>query len=352
MESRLVPVNAVLDLSIADGLNPAPLAGAGWRVAALEVPVRSASGTVVCDVVLFDVDTGHLLVVEAKSGANIEPDQGRKLASLPAGLLVVAGGITVPRAVPLRCEVLYVCLEEHAARITLGIEEADLPVSVMAVGNETARLVRSEHASPQLAAALSQPVTWTHPIAQIIPFDHESPDEAFDQPVRAELIAAIAGGRTHVTVRALTEQAVRHFALYGQRARNQLVRKVRDAAQRAAAAEPDRLRYERATGSTEDRVAILRSPETFDPRGRTQGYQAIWAGRSGRRRRPPAEIPGQIDLFSELDDAERVATEEEGDNITESNDDAGDNAELGQDFDSESAAGTMKSDDNAEGGPS
>jgi hypothetical protein len=73
VELRLVPVNAVLDLALADGLNPAPLAAAGWGVAALEVPVRVGAETVVCDVVLFNPAAGHLLVAEAKSGANLEP---------------------------------------------------------------------------------------------------------------------------------------------------------------------------------------------------------------------------------------------------------------------------------------
>jgi hypothetical protein len=83
-----------------------------------------------------------------------------------------------------------------------------------------------------------------------------------------------------------------------------------------AEAEPERFRYETATGVTDERIAIERSPETFDRRGRTQGYQAVWAGRASRTRRR-AEIPGQTDLFSELDEAERVATEEESNNDTE-----------------------------------
>jgi hypothetical protein len=52
---------------------------------------------------------------------------------------------------------------------------------------------------------------------------------------------------------------------------------------------------------------IIRSPEQFDRRGRTQGYQAIFTGRS--RRRPP-QAPEQLDLFSVLDDAELAASEE------------------------------------------
>jgi hypothetical protein len=88
---------SILDLALADGLNPAPLADAGWAVAALEVPVRVGGETVVCDVVLFNPQAGHLLVVEAKSGANLEPEQGRKPIALTPELLVIAGGITVPK---------------------------------------------------------------------------------------------------------------------------------------------------------------------------------------------------------------------------------------------------------------
>ena len=319
MESRLVPVNAILDLALADGLNPAPLADAGWAVAALEVPVRVSGETVVCDVVLFNPQAGHLLAVEAKSGANLDPEQGRKLTALTPQLLVLAGGITVPKPVPLYCEVLYACLADNADRICLGADEAGLRVPVLAVSGSDARLLQPQMTSPLLSAALSAPAVWSHPVARIVPFDHESPAEAFDRPVRAELIAAMAQQRPSVTIRALTEQAVRHFPIYGRAAQNRLLRAVRDAARRAAEAEPERFRYERSAGVTEERVAVLRSPETFDRRGRTQGYQAVWGSRASR---PRTEIPGQMDLFSELDEAERVATEEESDNGNEGDGDA------------------------------
>jgi hypothetical protein len=321
VEPRLVPVNAVLDLALADGLNPAPLANAGWAVAALEVPVRVAGGPVVCDVVLFNPGAGHLLVVEAKSGANLEPQQGRRLTALTPELLIVAGGITVLNPVPLKCEVLYACLADYSDRIALGANEASLHVPILAVSRHDAALLQAERASTLLSAALTPSVPWAHPIAQIVPFDHESPPEAFDRPVRAELIAAMAQGRSSITVRALTEQAVRHFALYGRAAQGRLLRNVKAAARRAAEAEPERLRHERGTAVTDERVVIIRSPETFDRRGRTQGYQAVWAGRASRTRQRP-QMPGQMDLFSELDEAERVATEEERENDPEGDGDA------------------------------
>jgi hypothetical protein len=318
VETRLLPVNAVLDLALADGLNPAPLAAAGWRVVGLEVPVLTELGTVVCDVVLFNAGTGHLLVVEAKSGANIEPDQARRLAAIAPQTLIIAGGITVPRAVQLTCEPLFACLTEHAPRILKGVSAAGLNIPVLAVDSEGARLADPALASTQLAGALRYTTTWTHPIARIIPFDQESPSSAFGGPVRAELVADMARRRPSVTMRALTERVVSHYALYGRRAQNQLIRKVAEAARLAAQAEPERLAFEPSTGTTEARLVILRSPEEFDPRGRTQGYQAVFSGR--RRRRAAPQVPGQMDLFTELDQAERVTADETGQNDSDSSD--------------------------------
>ena len=307
-----MPINAVLDLALAGGFNPAPLAAAGWRVVCLEVPVLTEFGTIVCDIVLFNEATGNLLTVEAKSGANIEPEQAKKLSVIDPQALVIAGGITVPRAVPLQYEALFACLAMHAERITRGLTAADLAIPVLAIDKNGARLVDSSLASDDLVAALGKPTTWTHPIAGIIPFDYESPGSAFDGPVRAQLIAEMARSRASVTMRALTEQVVTHFALYGRRAQGQLVRKVTDAARRAARDEPQRLRFEPATGTTEPRVVILRSPEEFDRRGRTQGYQAIF--RRPGRRATTTEIQGQMDLFTELDQAEPVVADETGQN--------------------------------------
>lgn len=316
-----MPINAVLDLALADGLNPAPLAVAGWRVACLEVPVLTELGTVVCDVVLFNAGIGHLLVVEAKSGANIEEAQARRLASIDPQALIIAGGITIPQAVQLHSEGLFACLTKHVTRITKGISAAGLATPVLAVDANRARLADPALASTDLASALSGTTAWTHPIARIIPFDHESPAHLFDRPVRAELVAQMARYRPSVTMRALTEQVVSHFPLYGRRAQGQLVRKVTEAARQAAREEPERLRFEPGTGTTEPRVVVLRSPEEFDRRGRTQGYQAVFSGRG--RKRPEPGVPGQMDLFTELDQAERVTADDTGQNDSDGSDDVG-----------------------------
>lgn len=57
MESRLIPINAVISLATSDGINPAVLADHGYRVAGLEVPVKTPIGSVVIDVVV--ANGGH-----------------------------------------------------------------------------------------------------------------------------------------------------------------------------------------------------------------------------------------------------------------------------------------------------
>jgi hypothetical protein len=185
-----MPVNAVLDLALADGLNQAPLAGAGWRVTCLEVPVVTELGTVVCDVVLFNEAAGHPLVVEARSGANIEPEQARKLSAIDPQALILAGGITVPRAVPLRRETMFACLAENAGRIIQGLTAAELALPVLAVDESQTRLAASAPATSGLRAALGKPVAWRYPVASIIPFDHESP-----RPAAVRRACAVERGR-------------------------------------------------------------------------------------------------------------------------------------------------------------
>jgi hypothetical protein len=100
------------------------LAEAGFRLAALEVPVRTGLGTVTLDGVADAHETNDLLVVECKSGANIEVDQARKLGELDAVSVVQSASITLSQPTRPRVEVLYLCLAEHVDRIVFGLKQS------------------------------------------------------------------------------------------------------------------------------------------------------------------------------------------------------------------------------------
>ncbi len=316
VERRLIPINAFVGLCRVSPPWPSMLAEAGFRLAALEVPVRTGLGTVTLDGVADAHETNDLLVVECKSGANIEVDQARKLGELDAVSVVQSASITLSQPTRPRVEVLYLCLAEHVDRIVFGLKQSGWQGPVLALSDTSLELVYGNVSIPALREALATPVPLTGPPPGFIPVDLDSPDEVYDPLVRSVLVACQAQRLQAITVRMLTEQAVRHFALIGKGMRRQLERKVSRSASRIAEQDPENYTFHPGSERREATVLILRTPEDADRRGRTQAYQAIARRGGGQpRRRARPEIPGQMQFESVLHglDAGDDAEEEGGD---------------------------------------
>lgn len=307
-----MPINALLGLCTPHDVNPSPLAVAGFRWVGLEVPLRSGDGgKVVADVVLVHDATAHLVVCEAKSGNNIEVEQARRYSQVTAQTVVHAVSLTLSRAVEPSVEVLYLGLEAYSERLALSLKSAEVPYPLLTVGKASIRLARPEGASRHLRAALpGLGVELTAPPLTYIPFDHDSDVEEFINPVRARLVRAIAIGETEISIRVLAERSCPSFLMYGPAARGQLTKKVQRAARQIAAEHPGTYAYAEAPGGGEGYIRILRTPEAYDARGRTQAYQAL--SRQSPRR-PPKVDPNQLDLLQEL-----TGTDDSGgDNVEE-----------------------------------
>jgi hypothetical protein len=123
LERRLVPINAFIGLCDPSPPWPSTLADAGFRLTALEVPVVTEAGTVTLDGVAHSRATDELLVVECKSGANIEEDQARRLATVQAASVVRSAAISLATPAAPQVEVIYLCLEEDTERIVMGSRE-------------------------------------------------------------------------------------------------------------------------------------------------------------------------------------------------------------------------------------
>ena len=209
MEARLLPLNAVLALASAGGTNPAPLAAAGFRVAALEVPVGIGANRVVIDVLLTQERTGLLIACEAKSGANIDATQAAKYVSLDAQAVVLAGSVDLPDGVRPTVGVLYACQTDHVARIGFGLGRAGVAVPILAVDRAEVRLFHAEQAPESLGAALgSGPMGMPAGIPRIIPCDHESPLEVVRPQVRAVLVAHLSRRTPQVAAQVIAHVAV------------------------------------------------------------------------------------------------------------------------------------------------
>jgi len=82
VEARLLPVNAILGLLRRGDVNPATLFEQGFVLAGLEVPIVGPGGRVDVDIVLFRPASLHLVLLEAKSGSNIEESQATRYSGV------------------------------------------------------------------------------------------------------------------------------------------------------------------------------------------------------------------------------------------------------------------------------
>ncbi|GAA3460644.1 hypothetical protein ACFFSW_20885 [Saccharothrix longispora] len=315
MEERLLPLNGLLALLEPHDPTVPLLYRNGFRLQALEVPMTGELGKVVVDAVLFHPEHSLVVLCECKSGANIEPGQARRYAAIDAGTAVNSARISLPRRVDPVVDVLYSCQGQHLPRIKQGLSAERITCTVIGVSPSGMIFDCPPSAARVLREAL-QPTTIAFPrvLPRLIGLDHDSPRQAFEPAVMAQLVVAMAHRRGQASVRYIAEQAVPHLALYGHRTRVQLVKKVGEAARAIASAESASFLYQPPQAGDQDGgiVHLLRSPEDNDPRGRTQGYQALMRGSRVRRRKSVSIDPGQLDLLRELAQAD----DEGGDDVT------------------------------------
>ena len=304
MEERLIPLNAVLDLATPGGINRPVLAEAGYQVAGLEIPCVTPAGNVVVDIVLAHTEISHMIAVEAKSGSNVEEPQAERYQALEARTVVRGAFVTLRERADPQLDVMYACLADHAARVRLGLSQARTPFPMLVVHPDKVTLENAEQASSAVREALASPVPLLAPPARHIPFDHDSDLDEIEPYVMAALVAAIARRVPMISLSTLTESATSHYVLYGTTTQTRLRRKVGEAAQRIATADPGTFQYHPPAGNHDGFVKLLRTPEDNDPRGRTQGYQRLARVRQTRRGRHDPTASGQLSLLDQLEEAD------------------------------------------------
>lgn len=314
MEERLLPVNAAAGLVLRNDVCRAILADAGFRLVGVEVPVVCRFDRIVTvDLVFFADEVSHLLLCEAKSGAHLDEEQAKKYSDIDPMNAVQASRVTLTQRVRPTVEVIYVCLERHVESLRRGFASAGVEYPLLVLGAEKLTLVGNELASDHLRRALrSGTVELGGPPPRLIPFDHDSDENAIEPFVKAQLVAELSNRRPSVSVPTLTERLAPYVAVYGRKARGVLIRKVGNVCRAIAASDPTIFSYQPSSPNGDGVVHLLRTPEANDPRGRTQAYQALARRPESRKRVPPPD-PRQPDLFSELDVEDSEHGEHEAD---------------------------------------
>ena len=296
-----MPVNALIALCHSGGSYPEILGSSGYYVAGIEVPVQTADGTVVIDVVMFQPERNVILAGEAKSGANVDDEQARRYGGLRADAVIQAASINVRSSNDRRIQSLYCCPSEKVGRVMQGLQAAGLACPVLAFSTASIKHHGATFIDQALKAKFAQPVPVPGRPPRIIPVDDESPDYLFDRLVAAGLVRELSRQRAEVSVPLLAEQAIPHLPIYGSSAQAKLVKKIDAAARRVVNSDSATFEYLPKTGTRGYAVVrFLRSPEEAAPQGRTQGYQAITRSYRRRSQAQSASDGTQMRLFDEM----------------------------------------------------
>lgn len=310
MEERFVPLNAFIALcSSAKTGWPRPLFDAGFRLEAIEFPALTAEGRVVVDAVAWSPTDTHFILGEAKSGANIDEVQAKKYSNVQAGTLVQMLGVTLTKEAVFGRQVVYVVVEEHAERVLLGLTSAGVGFPVIAISEESVRCLGGVFEHPALAKSFVSPLPVPGPPPGIITIDNDSSDEDFDLVVQTSLVALLASHGPVISIPNLAEDAIPYLPIYPNGYRNRLIRKVEDAARRAVNSAPDTFFFTPSNGvNAAASVRVIESPESLDPRGRTQRYQSLVTRfASPSRRRPTVVASNQPSLFDDANYNQELA---------------------------------------------
>ena len=206
--------------------------------------------------------------------------------------------VTVHGARPETTEIepMYVVLQEDRERIEMGLRNAGLSCPLLTVSAGEAKLLcEAQHRLSSFQISLPSP-----PPA-IVPVDADSPAERYLELSIVEIVARAASGQDSVSLDAILEAVNPYWKHTHDAVRGAIRTKARDALKHAADRELREYFALESTSSGHVIIRILKTPANFDPRGRSQGWQAMQkkAERALRRRPRARVIPGQVS-FEEL----------------------------------------------------
>lgn len=294
MHTRLMPINALIALVKGGDRWPTPMGDAGYDLCGFEVKLAPvAKREVVADAVLAHAATGAVVLVECKSGQNINPVQ------MEAYRLVTATNVFRQYGAPFRItsrEILVVGLAEHEERLRIAFDAAGCDEPLLLVGEERASLDKPLGA----IGPFNTPVPGRPP--RIINIDDQSSDEELVLALMPHIVAAAARGRPVVQLDEILGSEIPWWPLYhregGQKRLADKASGALNAVFRASMAKDFEIEPRRAPAF--DVVRILRTPAANPARGVTQGWQRLQrqTEKALGRKSAKSKAAGQLDLFS------------------------------------------------------
>jgi hypothetical protein len=308
MDRRLIPVNAVLALVRDSAGWPNALHDQGFRVHLLEAHVITAVGDAVADVLLYREDPDVVLLVEGKSGRNVQEEQARRYACADVESLRRAGTLppTLRRRKPVLVAPMFVGLEEKRPGLETSLAHLGIEAPLLTVGQTRVRLTTMSSV-PGLEEFDIQHQSGLPPAR--IKVDHQSQPEELRELLVQQVAAIQARAGEHVDVDTLCRALLPEWSILSEAARGHFKRRVEQVLRGLAQGDMKRdISFEPRTTASPSRIVIKYSPAQLDPRGATQGWQSVERRAARAVGRSPArtQVPGQMSI-DELADEGGIA---------------------------------------------
>lgn len=176
--SHLKLINAIIGFARNSPTWPHPLHNAGFQpylIGQKFRPSGSSSSYVCPDVTLRNYDKSHVLLVDAKSGSTIDPDQIRKCQQIRPTDVAQFVTVSNPRSVEI--DVAVVCYSDDLIWIVKALDEAEIAAPIIAISNEKISLEAGDFRLDELNEAFSVPIEISSEMAipsTYVPFDSDT----------------------------------------------------------------------------------------------------------------------------------------------------------------------------------
>lgn len=209
---------------------PRILVECGYACHSIEQTFPVGVGKVVNpEIILCSDSEKHTLIVEAKSGANLNESQLSRYALIPLVQLVQAAQISDKAAATYN--VLIIGQENHMTRLSLGSKNVPDTNRVLSVKVDNGiKKIENKFISSKLDTAFSPTllINWECVPNNFLPVDHESEPWEFAEQTVPEIVAAILRGELEILIDELAVSFIKNWAFISQKYKTSLKDKIRN----------------------------------------------------------------------------------------------------------------------------
>lgn len=253
---------------------PKYFAERGYRTVWIEREFRNQDEDKVCpEIIIASSPAGHTILVESKSGKNVEPDQLHRYSRICSTDLQRQGQVPADAAAAHDCVVIG--QEQHSERLQRGLRASNCEFPLLVAKDTGLALVSNVFVSPELNEQFAPELSfdWGLVPLQFVPINSESSLAEVAEIAIPVLVERMVQREPRVQVDTVCTSVCPSWDSLGPAGKDQLKAKVRELFEDAAKNEfAEFVSFQPGGAGT---LRIVKNPLDDEPRLVTAGFQKI-----------------------------------------------------------------------------